>query len=103
MIRALYEMQKLRRKSQSMKKRRQKAKIKSQGKRRRGSIARDHYLDHNRAQDHEQEIELQGHHGKVQKEEKSQRPKKISKQSKNCKKILLVKDKIKVMTTKETR
>jgi len=59
MIRALYEMQKLRRKSQSMKKRRQKAKIKSQGKRRRGSIARDHYLDHNRAQDHEQEIELQ--------------------------------------------
>ena len=77
-------MQKLRRKSQSMKKRRQKAKIKrfaafylddisniifSQGKRRRGSIARDHYLDHNRAQDHEQEIELQGTNRKDQHKE----------------------------------
>jgi len=96
-------MLKLRRKSRNTKKRRQKAKIKSQGKRRRGSIARDHYLDHNQGQDQEQEIELQGHHGKVRKEGKSQRPKKISKQSKNRKKILLVKDKIKVMTTKETR
>jgi len=59
MIRALYEMLKLRRKSRNTKKRRQKAKIKSQGKRRRGSIARDHYLDHNQGQDQEQEIELQ--------------------------------------------
>jgi len=52
-------MLKLRRKSRNTKKRRQKAKIKSQGKRRRGSIARDHYLDHNQGQDQEQEIELQ--------------------------------------------
>jgi len=76
-------MLKLRRKSRNTKKIRQKAKIKrfaafhldisnmifSQGKRRRGSIARDHYLDHNQGQDQEQEIELQGTNRKDQSKE----------------------------------